>query len=237
MPFIGSTGGSLGYGRAAKVVAVVPQGGSIFFNGTTNGNLSVANDIDFRLGTGDFTIEWFQFQQALNQFPRIFSIGSFASQSIAASVESSNALLYAWISGTNLMTNTFSGNLGKWTHIAFCRQGTSFYCFVNGVQVGGTLTNSTNFSNTTDVLRIGNESVMSTNAAFNGYITNFRWTKGQALYTANFSVPTSPLTPGINTKLLLLAATAGTVTADTSGSGKTVTAGSAITWNSLSPFT
>ena len=236
MPFIASTGGALGYGRAAKV-ATVPQGGSIFFNGTTNGNLSVANDIDFRLRTGDFTIEWFQYQQALNLYPRVFSIGSYPSQSIAQSIESGNNALYAWISGANLMTNTFSSNLGKWTHVAFCRQGTNFYCFVNGVQVGSTLTNSTDFNNTTDVVRIGNESAMSTDAAFNGYITNFRWTKGQALYTANFSVPTRPLTPGPNTKLLLLAATSGTATTDSSGSGKTVTAGSAINWNSLTPFT
>jgi hypothetical protein len=236
MPFIGSTGGALGYGRAAKV-ATVPQGGSIFFNGTTNGNLSVANDIDFRLRTGDFTIEWFQYQQALNSFPRVFSIGSYPSQSIAESIESGNNALYAWISGANLMTNIFSSNLGKWTHVAFCRQGTNFYCFVNGVQVGGTLTNSTDFNNTTELLRIGNETTMSTDAAFNGYITNFRWTKGQALYTANFTVPRSPLTPGPNTKLLLLAVTAGAVTTDSSGSGKTVTAGSAINWNSLTPFT
>lgn len=237
MPFIGSTGGALGYGRAAKVAAVVPVAGSIFFNGTTNGNLSIANDIDFRLGTGDFTIEWFQYQQALRQFPRLFSIGSFAAQSIAASIENSGNELYAWISGANLMTNTFSSNLNQWTHIAFCRLGTSFRCFVNGLQVGSTLTNSTNFNNTTEVLRIGNESTMSIDAAFNGYVTNFRWTKGQALYTANFSVPTSPLTPGPNTKLLLLAANSGAVTTDSSGAGKTVTAGSAITWNSLSPFT
>jgi hypothetical protein len=237
MPFIASTGGALGYGRAVKAAAATPLGGSIFFNGTTNGNLSVANNIDFRLRTGDFTIEWFQYQQALNPFPRVFSIGSYPSQSIAESIESGNNALYAWISGANLMTNIFSSNLGKWTHVAFSRQGTNFYCFVNGVQVGSTLTNSTDFNNTTELLRIGNETTMSTDAAFNGYITNFRWTKGQALYTANFSVPTRPLTPGPNTKLLLLAATSGTATTDSSGTGKTVTAGSAINWNSLTPFT
>jgi hypothetical protein len=34
----------------------------------------------------------------------------------------------------------------------------------------------------------------TTTAAFVGYLTNFRWVKGLAVYTGNFTVPTSALT-------------------------------------------
>jgi hypothetical protein len=238
MPFMSSVEGAMGYGRPPNrpaAAAPVITGGSMYFNGTAAVNLSLANVLDFRMGTGDFTIEWFQYMESGNSFPRIFSIGSYNTQSIACSIESSNNLLYAWISSANLMSNSFNTNLNKWTHVAFCRSGTSFRCFVNGTQVGSTLSNSTNFSDTTNVLRIGNESTTSLGAAYKGYLTNFRWTKGQALYTANFTRPTVPLTAGANTRLLLLASTNGTVTTDSSGTGKTVT-NNGVVWNALTPF-
>jgi hypothetical protein len=41
---------------------------------------------------------------------------------------------------------------------------------------------------------VGNTNTFATNAAFVGYITNFRLVKGLAVYTGNFTVPTSALT-------------------------------------------
>lgn len=240
MPFLSSVEASTGYGRptqrpAAPAPAAV--GGSILFSGTAGSNLSIPNDIDFRMGTGDFTIEWFQYLQTGGQnFPRVFSIGSFSSQSIAVSLEGtvdSNRSFYAWTSSGNLIA---SGNYtNKWIHFAITRSGTSLRVFQDGVQIGTTLSVSTNFNDTTNVLRIGNESSTSTAASFRGYITNFRWVKGTALYTSNFTKPSSPLTAVANTRLLLLATTSGTATTDSSGLGKTVTNNS-TTWSSLSPF-
>jgi len=235
MPFLSSVEASMGYGRPPNPPVAAATGGSLFFSGTSSSFLTVANDADLRMGAGDFTIEWFQYMQSGSSFPRIFSIGTYSAQSIACSVEGSNNTLYAWISGANVMTNSFSSNLNKWTHVAFCRSGTSFRCFINGTQAGSTLTNSTNFNNTTNTLCIGNESTASAAAAYKGYITNFRWTKGQALYTANFTRPIAPLTAGANTKLLLLASTSGTAVTDSSGVGKTVT-NTGVTWNALTPF-
>ena len=228
--------GASGYGRAQKVAAAPSgTGGSLYFNGTAAANLSIANDVDLRFGTGDFTVEWFQYMITGNANPRIFSIGTYASASIACSIESNDAYLYAWISGANAMTTSFSSNLNKWVHVAFCRSGTSFRCFVDGVQVGSTLTNSTNFSDTTNALRIGNETSTTVGSAYKGYLTNFRWTKGTARYTANFTKPTAQLTADANTRLLLLAASSGAATTDSSSSAKTVINNGA-TWNSLTPF-
>jgi hypothetical protein len=64
----------------------------------------------------------------------------------------------------------------------------------NGTQLGSQITDTNNITNTVDPLTIGNENTSSLIAAFVGYITNFRWVKGLAVYTGNFTVPTSALT-------------------------------------------
>jgi hypothetical protein len=236
MPFAGSVEGKMAFGRPSAPKGSV--GGSLLFNGTANSNLSVPNDIDFRSASGEnFTIEWFQYATAGgNSFPRIFSIGSFANQSIAVSQEGSDAsrTFFAWISGA-IPIESNQNYLNTWIYFALCRSGTNFRVFKNGTQIGTTQTNSTDFNDTTNVLRIGNETNTSVAAAFKGYITNFRWTKGVALYTSNFTRPSAPLTASANTSLLLLATTSGTASTDSSGKNKTVTNNS-VTWNALSPF-
>ena len=241
MPFISSASGRYSYGRPPK--APVPQpppsgtGGSLRFTSSSTSGLTIPNDVDFQIGTGNFTIEWFQYQlsgSGTNQ--RIFSIGSYPSASIAVSQEGSDSSrsFYAWISGANLIASS-QNFLNTWVHIAICRSGTSLRVFRNGVQIGTTLTNSTNFNNTTNTLKIGNESTTSAGGAFNGYITNFHWVKGTALYTGNFSRPTAPITPVANTRLLLLATASGTAFTDSSGKGKVATP-VGVAWNSLTPF-
>jgi hypothetical protein len=236
MPFMASIEGQFGYGRPVPPSNPTGIGGSIRFNGTAAVNLSIPNDIDFRMGTGDFTIEWFQYMTAGGgSAERIFSIGTYASASIAVSFEGSDAsrIFYAWISSAN---NIASGNyLNQWIHFAICRSGTSLRVFQNGTQIGTTLSNSTNFADATNTLRIGNETTTSTVAAYSGHITNFRWVKGSALYTSNFTRPTAPLTAVSGTKLLLLASTSGTATTDSSGLGKSVT-NNGTTWSALNPF-
>jgi hypothetical protein len=189
------------------------------------------------MGTGDFTVEWFQYQLASSgQFQRIFSIGSYPSQSIAMSHEGSDTskAIYFW--GSSGTQQGISRNLqNAWYHFAITRASGSLRVFLGGTQIGTTAANSTNFNNAASVLRIGNESTTSSGTAFNGYITNFHWVKGTALYTANFTPPTQPIRPVANTKLLLLATTSGTVLSDSSGTGKVAT-GTGTSWNSLTPF-
>jgi hypothetical protein len=236
MPFIASVAGNYGYGRPARA-PVVATGGSLRFTAASTSGITIPNDVDFQLGTGDFTIEWFQYQltgSGANQ--RIFSIGSYPSISIAVSQEGSDTskVFYAWLPGANLIASSLNLQ-NAWIHFAICRSGTSLRVFQNGTQLGSTVTNSNNFNNTTTPLQIGNESTQSVGAAFNGYITNFHWVKGTALYTANFSKPTAPITAVANTKLLLNATTSGTAFTDSSGRGKTSTP-TGVAWNALTPF-
>ena len=215
-----------------KEVPGIATGGSMSFAGLSTSYLSVANDADFRFGTGDFTIEWFQNQTAGILYPRIFSMGTFPSATIGVSIE--GGTFYFWIGGSGNSFGTVSV-LGAWNYFAISRSGSSIKVFLNGNQIGTTLTSSYNFNDTTNPLRIGTESTPASNNVFKGTMTNFRWTKGEALYTSNFTKPSAPLTAGTNTKLLLLATSSGTVTSDSSGLNKTVTNNS-VTYSSSTPF-
>ena len=220
-----------------KEVPISATGGSMNFAGTSTSYLSVANDTDFRFGTGDFTIEWFQNQTAGISFPRIFSMGTYSvtpslGATIGVSIETNT--FYLWIGGGPNGFGTVSVT-GAWNYFAITRSGTSIRVFLNGTQIGSTLTSSYNFNDTTNPLTIGTESIPAANNVFKGLLTNFRWTKGTALYTSNFTKPSAPLTADANTKLLLLASSSGTVTSDSSGLNNTVTNNS-VTYSSGTPF-
>jgi hypothetical protein len=89
-----------------------------------------------------------------------------------------------------------------WTHIAITRSGSTNRAFINGVQLGSNITDSTNWAFTS------NAPYIALNAAsnnFNGYISNLRVVKGTAVYTSAFTPPTTPLTPIANTALLTCA--------------------------------
>ena len=236
MPFFSSVEGKFAYGRPNRPPSTA-TGGSLLFTASSTSGVSIPNDVDLRMGTGDFTIEWFQYQLASSGvYQRIFAIGTYPSTSIGVSQEGSDTSkdFIAWVPSGSVVGPKLN-LVNTWVHFAVCRSGTTLRVFQNGTQLGTNVSTATNFNDTTNVLRIGNESTTAVNTAFNGYITNFHWVKGTALYTANFTKPTKPITPVANTKLLLLATTSGTAFTDSSGVGKTAT-GTGVAWNALTPF-
>jgi hypothetical protein len=211
---------------------------NIVFTGAPSPNysyVSVANinDPDFSFAsTDDFTIEWFQHNNATTGFGRPFSIGSYSNSDIKIGVSYENTF-YVWV---NQVPHSFAGissnqwMTGTWIHIAIVRISGVVTVYINGLRIG-----SQNIPDavptSTDDLVIGNESPPSSDGILNSQITNFRWVKGTGIYTDNFdtAIPTTPLTAATGTKLLLLASTAPTVTADSSGLNKVVT-GHNIIW-------
>jgi hypothetical protein len=207
--------------------------GSILFKGNSGSTLSISNDIDLRFRTGDFTIEWWQYQTDSIQFPRIFSMGSYPNATMSVSYESGSFLF--WYGSTHTSIGSLGTYKNSWVHFAISRSGTTFKVFKNGIQLGSNFTLTYDFNDSTNGLKIGNESSPSNLASFGGYITNFRWVKGTAVYTSNFTVPTSPLTSIENTKILLLTLTNSTAWDDSSGLNKTIVNNN-TTWSSFTPF-
>lgn len=50
---------------------------SLSFAGDDTSFLLIPNTSELNFGTGDFTIEWYQYQTDSNPFPRIFQMGSY----------------------------------------------------------------------------------------------------------------------------------------------------------------
>lgn len=171
-------------------------GNAYSLNGTT-GYLSLAGNSSWAVGTGDFTIEWFQYQTDSSSYPRIFQIGAYPSISIGCSIE--GGTFYAWASGA-LSYGSMTGYKNSWQHFAIVRASGNLRVYRNGTQIGTTRANTTNITNTSTTLYLGVEAGGNANTWFGGYLTNFRWVKGLAVYTGNFTTPTSALslTAGAN---------------------------------------
>ena len=170
-------------------------GNSYSLNGTSS-KLSLAGDLSWAVGTGDFTIEWFQYQTDSSSFPRIFAIGSYPSTTIGCSIE--GGTFYAWCPGANSFGTVNVKN--AWHHFAIVRRSGNLYVYLDGTQISTAKANTSNISNSATTLYLGVENNNNVNTWYGGYLTNFRWVKGLAVYTGNFTKPTSALslTAGAN---------------------------------------
>jgi hypothetical protein len=111
---------------------------------------------------------------------------------IGVSVEGTT--FYYWANSSFRYNSSSAVSINTWQHWAVVRQSGVTKVYRNGTQLGSQITDTNNINNTIDKLTIGADNGHATNATFVGYITNFRWIKGLAVYTGNFTTPTSALT-------------------------------------------
>jgi hypothetical protein len=183
-------------------VSVLPVSYGAYFDGTGDW-LNIANSTSLNL-PGDFTVEcWFN------------TFNASANQSIMGKWDATPA--YGWVvsvnttaqnvslgignSGSYVTGNSWSATIGAniWYHLAITRSGSTIRAFLNGTQLTGTLTNSSNLS-ATAITYIGRDDSILRN--FQGYLSNIRVINGTALYTSAFTPSTTPLTVVANTSLL-----------------------------------
>jgi hypothetical protein len=189
------TNPTLTIGSAVTNVAQSPfvgGGNSYSFISSVNSFIDTPASSDWAVGTGDFTIEWFQYQNTTAGYQRAFTVDDFNSIDIGVSVE--DATFYYWNNSGVRYSSSASTVINTWYHWAVVRQSGVTKVYRNGILRGSQISDNNNINNTIDELSIGNENTPSTIAAFRGYITNFRWVKGLAVYTGNFTTPTSQLT-------------------------------------------
>lgn len=186
-------------------------GGSGYFDGSGD-SLSVANNAAFDVGSGNFTVEAWVYLSSTSGSVFNYSNG-----------QSTNAN-FAWeiyqISATTIQVSVFQSTsqytasstslvANAWNHVAGVRNGNTLTIYVNGV-AGGTTASVTGVtvnnpaSSTVKVSGYNNASAVIT-----GYVADARMVKGTAVYTANFTPPTVPLTAITNTSLLLSNTNAG----------------------------
>jgi hypothetical protein len=134
--------------------------------------------------------------------------------------------LYAWINGAVRITGNTTIVTNTWYHFAISQNASNLYLFVNGVSDASPVSASSD-SSTAAAAFIAAQ--YNAGPRVTGYISNFRILNGQALYTANFTPSTQPLTTSsqgaTSTVLLLQGTNAGIV--DTTMQNNLVTVGSA----------
>ena len=183
------------------------NGGSGYFDGTGDYLIAPTNAA-FDFGSGNFTVElWFYNLIQNSNYQRIFGINTGSgttNESIVFEIDTSGVKLFA-INGSTAYGATTSTALGQntWNHLALVRNGNTVTGYINGVSAGSsTMTVAVNFaSGAFPQLGAWHQSG-SYSRFINGYISNARVVNGTAVYTANFTPPTAPLTAITNTSLL-----------------------------------
>ena len=169
--------------------------GSMAFDGTGDWIRSFDN-LPIAFGSGDFTVEGWIYLNNVSSTKGIMyglgnnSFGLRVGQSYLGNVNGLN-ISRSGIADLEYCAFTFSTN--TWYHIAVVRSGTTIYFFVNGTQQTtlGSGGGSYNFAIPSTGFIVGANN--DTNERFNGYIDDFRITKGYARYTANFTPPIAAL--------------------------------------------
>lgn len=159
---------------------------SIKFDGSGD-SLTIPHHTGFDLGTGDFTIDWWEYLVAFPTTATVaakrvnsssyggFLAGYHSSANVYFYVSSNGANWYNWLMG--------SVSLNTWTHFAVTRQSGNLKVYKNGVSPGNNAFSSTIYNQSSAALTIGETGTL------NGYIEELRISKGIARWNANFTPP------------------------------------------------
>lgn len=163
---------------------------SLSFLGNSTSFITVPNNSALDFNTGDFTVEWYQYETDTNSFPRIFNYGtSYDNSQIDVAVSIEGGSFYLWTNNTPNFIGGLSSTDYKniWVHFAICRNSGTIVVYKNGNPFGNTITYGDSISSSND-LTIGNETADKTvGASFGGLIYGFCWTVGVSLYNAPFT--------------------------------------------------
>ncbi|WP_164483772.1 MULTISPECIES: LamG-like jellyroll fold domain-containing protein [unclassified Polaromonas] len=172
-------------------------GSAIYFNGAA-GHLSTPANASFDIGLGDFTVEtWYYPGAATGSSQALFTVGNptnYSASGLSLGIQhvGSTGKLVAFVYNASQYTNVLSTGalaVNSWYHVALVRKSGVLSLYLNGVLQGS---GNANFAANVpasgwmvSVGRYNNE----TPAYVNGYLDDFRFTKGIARYSANFTPP------------------------------------------------
>ena len=160
-------------------------GKSVYFPGGATSYLNLNGQSDFVLGTGDFTIAFWAYHDNSTQ-PQHIVEGRGTGRTPVIYV---NASTYRFYDGSSdrIFGGTFTTN--TWTHIALVRKSGVTKMYQDGTQIGSSYTDTNNYLMAASRPYIG--CFQPNQVPLRGYLDDFLWIKGYALYDGDFSVPTS----------------------------------------------
>ena len=212
-------------------------GGSLLFTGTSAAYVGFSYGLTGPLYWGNnqnFTMEFWTYPFSLGANTNFVNIGTYkqayGSEYVMFITSSSGAIFISGGSGTCAAgyTSTFPSNIqaNTWTHVALVRNNNNLTSYVNGV-AGSTVSAPGAAQPNSNRYDLAGPNgfwfgINSTNwtafspTTLNGRMTNIRYVVGSAVYTGPFTPPTTPLTPIVNTALLMKVASSSTYVTDSS---------------------
>lgn len=168
-------------------------GASILFDGTGD-SVDTPDHADWQLDGGSNSNEWtIDFRVRYNGAPAgikgLVEQRSNSSNFWAIFNNFGNLTFQVKSAGTDIVfiSNAWSPSSVTWYHVAVVKQGTTGYkFFIDGTQIGSTQTDTSTIPDFGAVLSIGTQDAAN---YMNGWMDEFRLSKGVARWTANFTPP------------------------------------------------
>jgi hypothetical protein len=163
-------------------------GASAYFDGTGDYLVTPTTSV-LTFGTNDLTVELWIYQTVSSVGAYKVIVGDNVYASVGGwTLYSYNNQLNLWKGGTELIAPSGTLTLNSWNYVVWTRQSGNNRIFINGTQVGSTVSDSTNYTST--AIYVGSSKINTLN--FAGYMDELRVTKGVARYTSNFTPPNAP---------------------------------------------
>lgn len=168
-------------------------GGSVFMDGTDF--LTTSGTANTNTGAGQaWTVEYWVYPQQFDGGGNtMFDFRANGGGAGITAEFTNSGTMYMNSGGSSYISNQDYGIVPRnWYHMAFVHTGSVLKFYLNGIEKYSNTHSSLANDNTSGVFGIGYKS--NDTKHFKGYISDFRFVVGKAVYTGAFSPPTGPLT-------------------------------------------
>ncbi len=164
---------------------------SLLLNGSTD-YITFPDHADWNFGSGDFTIDfWIKSTQATGALVcgQLNNAGGDLSFYFYLNLTANKITFRVQDTSGHSVTSTTSVNDGAWHHITGVRYNDEMKLYINGVSEGTPIGSLGTVPNRSTLLAIGRGGEYN-GLYYDGWVDEFRISKGVARWTANFTIPT-----------------------------------------------
>jgi hypothetical protein len=163
------------------------------FNGTSDYIVNPSSALVSAWGTGDFTVEgWYYSNNIIGTPPLWMNSTSNSDGMSGCYVYATGSVAFGKIGVNEIASATGVWSNSQWNHLAVVVSGATVYIYVNGVSVASGVAATYVETTTVKPITLG-RNYQTVSAYYNGYIDDFRVTKGYARYPSGttFTPPTA----------------------------------------------
>ena len=185
-------------GNAQLSTAQIKYGSSSLLLDGVGDYLSIATQADFGYASGNFTIEfWLRITSLGNQ---VIIEQRSASALNNPMIHINSGVIKYYAAAANRITGSTTIAINTWYHVAVSKSSGTTKLFVNGTQEGSSYVDANDYGSTSTLI-VGADYLYAN--TLSAYLDDLRIVKSAAIYTSNFTAPTTQLTATPNTVLLL----------------------------------